>query len=345
MMVKLAELWRFLPENQKQAYHEEAEREKGRYIEDLELFHTNNPNEVIQNKTKKNHVKKPCSAYALYLKENKKSIKLEHPDLKMADILKVVGQRWKELPENLKSHFQRMALAEKEIAKAKMNENLFQNEEPAPQKKKSSPKKEQKSKTSPKSLKESIKTEEGTPEHSSKYHTAPIEFQLEEPELQKHRTLNVNVQAPSQYLQVPFYSSIMNSEIDATLSEIKEIPNSVNSGIQRNMSIEMAFTRDLSSFWKSYELPQLNSFLSNDTIDLMNFGSMGAEPAKLCSDHQDQIKDESEEFTTEATYMSPRSITGKTMNETVMSLLDSENSFEPNNEDGIDNMWKSYIKI
>jgi len=69
MMVKLASLWKDLADDEKKKYHDEAEKEKMRYLMELNEFYQKNPFEVIQNKTKKNHVKKPCSAYALYLKE------------------------------------------------------------------------------------------------------------------------------------------------------------------------------------------------------------------------------------------------------------------------------------
>ncbi len=93
-MVKLAEKWKSISESEKKRYYDLADQEKNRYMIDLDNFYRQNPNEVIQNKTKKNHIKKPCSAYAIYLKETKKDIKEENPDLKMADILKVVAERY-----------------------------------------------------------------------------------------------------------------------------------------------------------------------------------------------------------------------------------------------------------
>jgi hypothetical protein len=142
MMVKLAELWKNLSEYEKKRYHDQAEKEKHRYLTELNDFYQNFPFEVIQNKTKKNHVKKPCSAYALYLKEMKIVIKSEKPDLKMADILKVVAERWKNLNDEQRVIYQRKAQTEKEQTKAKMNEyNAQQVEEPPKLKKDVLPKK------------------------------------------------------------------------------------------------------------------------------------------------------------------------------------------------------------
>lgn len=149
MMTKLANLWRDLPEDQKRKYHEIAEKEKVKYLLELNSFYQTFPYEVVQNKTKKNHVKKPCSAYALYLKEMKKKIKEENSSLKMADILKLVGERWKNLSEEEKAVYQDQANVEKEQAKVKMNEHMLRDIEdlkkaPIPQKRVQSHKRIQK---------------------------------------------------------------------------------------------------------------------------------------------------------------------------------------------------------
>lgn len=123
MMVKLADLWKGLNEEERKKYHDKAEKEKVRYLLELNEFYQTHPYDVIQNKTKNNHVKKPCSAYGLFLKETKKVVKVERPDLKMADVLKIVAERWKVLDENTKKIYQEQAKAEKEVVKAKMTEN------------------------------------------------------------------------------------------------------------------------------------------------------------------------------------------------------------------------------
>jgi len=71
MMVKLATMWKELDDESRKKYNDQAEKEKVRYLLELNNFYQSHPFEVIQNKTKKNHIKKPCSAYALYLKEQK----------------------------------------------------------------------------------------------------------------------------------------------------------------------------------------------------------------------------------------------------------------------------------
>lgn len=128
MMVKLADLWKGLKEEERKKYNDMAEKEKVKYLLELNQFYQTHPYDVIQNKTKNNHVKKPCSAYGLFLKETKKVVKTEQPDLKMADVLKIVAQRWKALDDNKRRIYQEQAKVEKEVVKAKINEHASDEE-------------------------------------------------------------------------------------------------------------------------------------------------------------------------------------------------------------------------
>jgi len=127
MMVKLAELWKQLPSEEKERYNSEAKSDKMRYLQELDDFSKAHPTETIHNKTKKNHVKKPCSSYAIFLKEMKNVIKDQTPNLKMADVLKIVSEKWKGLTEEEKAVYQERAKIEKELVKAKLDENLQNN--------------------------------------------------------------------------------------------------------------------------------------------------------------------------------------------------------------------------
>jgi len=127
MMVKLADLWKSLNEEERGRYKTEAENDKIRYLKELDYFWKENPSEMIQNKTKKNHVKKPCSAYALYLKEVKQDIKDQNPNLKMADVLKIVSEKWKVLDKGIKAQYESKADKEKEKARAKLGEKILTN--------------------------------------------------------------------------------------------------------------------------------------------------------------------------------------------------------------------------
>lgn len=183
MMVRLAELWKNLAENEKKKYHDQAEQEKVRYNSELTSFYLKNPYEVIQNKTKKNHIKKPCSAYAIYLKETKVSIKAEHPELKMADILKIVAEKWKKLTDDQKVYFQKKALEEKEATKAKLHQ---QNQEEEALKKDSKKILSPTNKKSSKTFSQDIKIED------------EIKIEQVEPALFKRQLFNTNL--PNNYV-------------------------------------------------------------------------------------------------------------------------------------------------
>lgn len=128
MMVRLAEKWKNLDKDEKNRFQTEAKLDKERYQKELDAFWKENPQELIQNRTKKNHVKKPCSAYALYLKEVKEEIKKDNPKMKMADVLKIVSERWKQLNSQEKAKYNEIAEKEKQIARAKLGEKYKQNE-------------------------------------------------------------------------------------------------------------------------------------------------------------------------------------------------------------------------
>jgi len=119
MMVKLAQLWKDLPADQKEEYNQKALQDKDRYNRELAIYSEANPTKEIHNRTKNNHVKKPCSAYALFVKSAKEEIKSENKGLKMADVFKILSQKWKELGQAEKAKFEEQSKVEKKVAKEK----------------------------------------------------------------------------------------------------------------------------------------------------------------------------------------------------------------------------------
>lgn len=119
MMVKLAERWKNLAPQERLKYDLLAKNDKERYQQELVEYTKFHPHDTLHNKTKHNHVKKPCSAYGIFLKDKKSTIKEQQPGLKMADVLKIVSEEWKTLPEAEKKRYQDIAFREKE---AKTNE-------------------------------------------------------------------------------------------------------------------------------------------------------------------------------------------------------------------------------
>jgi len=122
MMVMLANLWKDLDVKDKEKYFVQAETDKERYLKELNNYLENCPDGVIKNKTKKNHVRKPCSSYAIFVKEMKEVVRKERPELKMADILKIIAERWKGLNEEDKVIYQEKSRKDKEFVKAKLDE-------------------------------------------------------------------------------------------------------------------------------------------------------------------------------------------------------------------------------
>jgi hypothetical protein len=122
-MVKLGEMWGGLSRDQKKQYYNKAAKDKIRYLGEISLFQRQHPEEDIKNRTKKNHIKKPCSAYAIFVREMKVVIKKEKPQLKMADVLKIVAEKWKVLSDLERMWYQEKARAERECFVARMEAN------------------------------------------------------------------------------------------------------------------------------------------------------------------------------------------------------------------------------
>jgi hypothetical protein len=105
--VKIAEMWKNLPEKEKKLYEEKARLEKEQYTVDLSEFCKAYPSEPIQRP--RNHIKKPCNAYGYFLKHVKDEIREKDPNLRMCEVLKIVGERWKNITPQQKQKFEEMA--------------------------------------------------------------------------------------------------------------------------------------------------------------------------------------------------------------------------------------------
>ena len=105
--VEIARLWKIATEEEKSIYEEIAQKEKDKYASDLGKFCKDFPSEPIQRP--RNHIKKPCNAYGLYLKDMKEGIKRNNPKLRMCQVLQIVGERWRSLPANEKRIYERLA--------------------------------------------------------------------------------------------------------------------------------------------------------------------------------------------------------------------------------------------
>lgn len=116
--VKIAQLWKELSEEERKIYEERAKQEKERYASELSSFCKSFPTEPIQRP--RNHIKKPCNAYGYYLKDVKEVIRKESPDLRMCEVLRIVGERWKKLSSEDRQKYEKKAEASRKKFKAEI---------------------------------------------------------------------------------------------------------------------------------------------------------------------------------------------------------------------------------
>ncbi len=120
--VRIAQLWKEISESERKVYEQRAKEEKERYTNELTDFCKIFPSEPIQRP--RNHIKKPCNAYGYYLKDIKESIRAEKPELRMCEVLRIVGERWKKLSPEDKLVFEERAEASRKIFKAEVSKQM-----------------------------------------------------------------------------------------------------------------------------------------------------------------------------------------------------------------------------
>jgi len=120
--VRIAQLWKEISEEERKVYEQRAKQEKERYTNELTDFCKIFPSEPIQRP--RNHIKKPCNAYGYYLKDIKESIRKENPELRMCEVLRIVGERWKKLSPEDKIVFEERAEASRKIFKAEVSKQM-----------------------------------------------------------------------------------------------------------------------------------------------------------------------------------------------------------------------------
>jgi len=278
MMVKLADAWKNLKEEERKRYQDMAEKEKVKYLLELNEFYQTHPFDLIQNKTKRNHVKKPCSAYGLFLKETKKTVKAEHPELKMADVLKIVAERWKNLEEKERMKYQNQAQLEKEATKAKLDEQTAANNGDKtdltflPQKRLQSQKRVKKA-----LLRENLKMKSGSPdlykiEETETLDSSPFEDAVFAPVAEN--------QAAEPMINANFFTGFNNDDLFSSLPALTFNFNRLPSiePIFQNTQSKFEPTKQISTApltMPPMEIAELKPKKSNDFLmDLLNFHSI-----------------------------------------------------------------------
>jgi len=109
----VSKYWKELGLEEKEKYEIRAKEEKLEYLVAMDKFYSNlTPETLAKSKTSK--PKKPCSAYAHFVRDVKTSLKQENPRLIMQEILHIVSDKWKNLDEKTRAVYEEKARVDKE---------------------------------------------------------------------------------------------------------------------------------------------------------------------------------------------------------------------------------------
>jgi hypothetical protein len=148
---RLGKMWKDVDEELKEEYKEKAKQDKERYERELENYIPKegykNPKDKKKSKVKSNSPKRGRSAYIFFCKENRENV--SKMGLKNTDILKKLGEMWKELDEKKKKKYTKMADDDKDRYEEEMKLYVPSEEEKENKKSKKSSGKNVPSKRSP----------------------------------------------------------------------------------------------------------------------------------------------------------------------------------------------------
>ena len=175
--VKIAQLWKEISEEERRVYEERAKLEKEKYTTELNAFCRIFPSEPIQRP--RNHIKKPCNAYGFYLRDMKEEIRKVDPKMRMCEVLRIVGEKWKHLSPEKKQVYEERAEIGRKNFKAQISKQMQAGKKTQTTKTKSPLKKEEE--------------EENTPENTNKRHKdLTIKDQLAEEHEPKEKKVHLN---------------------------------------------------------------------------------------------------------------------------------------------------------
>jgi len=117
IMKRVAAMWNLLDPSQKEIYNQRAEEDKIRYENEVKNFDglLRLPAKGKNGKIKDpNAPKRGMSAFLLYSRDTRESVKAERPELKTSEISKVLGEKWKLLDDASKTPWVERAQVESE---------------------------------------------------------------------------------------------------------------------------------------------------------------------------------------------------------------------------------------
>jgi len=94
-------------EADKKRYEEEKAKVEQARIDNPELFKQIDAQKKKQGRRAvKSPVKRACSAFILYCKEHRLTVKKQNPNLSFTETGRLLGMQWKELPEAQKAKYE-----------------------------------------------------------------------------------------------------------------------------------------------------------------------------------------------------------------------------------------------
>jgi len=108
IMSELGKIWRLLNATDKVKWDKVAEKDKQRYETELLNFYIEHPEEVKVKETKIK-IKKPVSAYVIFSNMKRPEVKKTNPDSSPKVILTMLGKMWRELPDEDKEKYKKLA--------------------------------------------------------------------------------------------------------------------------------------------------------------------------------------------------------------------------------------------
>ena len=96
---QIGQEWRTMSDSKKRPFHDAAQKAQQNYKRQKVEYEKSKP-------------KRPRTAYALFMKHNRASIALKHPEVSPRDLMKYIAKEWKALKD--KSKYKEMAKSDKE---------------------------------------------------------------------------------------------------------------------------------------------------------------------------------------------------------------------------------------
>jgi len=110
----LSEKWKTLSDAEKKPFNEEAKKDKARFEKEKSVVAKNAP------------PKRPLTPFIIFSSEVRKSIIAEKPDVKVSEVAKKCGEKWRKLSDTEKEKYKKMGLKLKDEYARKLKKTTVQ---------------------------------------------------------------------------------------------------------------------------------------------------------------------------------------------------------------------------